>query len=325
MGKKVLVTGGAGYIGSHACKALAKAGFVPIAFDNLSTGHKEAVRWGPLVFGDLKDRRLLCDVMRNEKPVAVLHFAANALVGESVKNPFKYYDNNVVGTLSLLEAMKQEGICYIIFSSSCATYGDPLFIPMNEEHPQMPINPYGRSKLMMEQILFDCDKAYNIRSICLRYFNAAGADLDGEIGENHEEETHLIPLLLLSLLKNREFFVFGNDFSTSDGTAIRDYIHVTDLADAHVKALDFLLNTKTSTNFNLGTGKGLSVLEMLALAEKICNNKVKATIAPRREGDPPILIADPKKSHSLLRWKPQCSDPETLIRSAYSWHKKTHS
>lgn len=320
--KKILVTGGAGYIGSHACKALFHAGFFPITYDNLSVGHKEAVQWGPLIIGDLKDQKLLRETLKNEKPIAVLHFAANALVGESTKNPLKYYDNNVLGTLSLLESMKEEKIQNIIFSSTCATYGNPISIPMNETHPQSPINPYGRSKLMIEQILSDFDRAYGIRSICLRYFNAAGADPEGHIGENHKEETHLIPLLLLAILKNEELFVFGKDFPTKDGSAIRDYIHVTDLADAHLQALYFLLETQKSSVFNLGTGNGLSVLEMIDLAEKICKTKVHKKIAERRDGDPPVLIADPKKAFSLLHWKPQFSDPKTIIESAYHWHKR---
>jgi UDP-glucose-4-epimerase GalE len=321
MKKKILVTGGAGYIGSHAAKALFRANFLPITYDNLSVGHKESVRWGPLIVGDLKDKELLRKTIREEKPLAVLHFAANALVGESTKNPMKYYDNNVSGTLSLLQSMKEEGVSNIIFSSSCATFGNPLRLPIDEEHPQNPINPYGRSKLMIEQILSDYDKAYGIRSICLRYFNAAGADLEGEIGENHEEETHLIPLILLSILKNRELQVFGSDFATKDKSAIRDYIHVSDLADAHLQALYFLLETKQSAAFNLGTGKGISVLEMVDWAEKICKKKVQLRMSPRREGDPAILIAATQKANSLLHWTPQCSDPKTLIESAWGWHK----
>jgi UDP-glucose-4-epimerase GalE len=320
--KKILVTGGAGYIGSHCCKALFQAGFYPITYDNLSVGHKESVLWGPLVVGDLRDKEALRRLMQKEKPIAVLHFAANALVGESTKNPLKYYDNNVLGTLFLLQAMKDEGVCELIFSSSCATYGNPLRIPMDESHPQSPINPYGRSKLMIEQILSDFDKAYGIRSISLRYFNAAGADLEGEIGENHKEETHLLPLLLLSLLKKRELQVFGSDFETNDGSAIRDYVHVMDLADAHVKALRFLLTKKESAVFNLGTGKGVSVFEMIRMAEEICQSKVQTRIAQRRDGDPPILIADPKKANSLLNWKPKWSDPKMLIETAFRWHKK---
>jgi UDP-glucose-4-epimerase GalE len=321
MKKKILVTGGAGYIGSHACKALHKAGFIPVTYDNLSVGHSEAVKWGPLIIGDLKDKRLLLQTIQMHRPLAVLHFAANALVGESTKNPLKYYDNNVGGTLSLLETMIEGGINNLIFSSTCATYGNPLRTPINEDHPQAPINPYGKSKLMIEQILADFDRAYGLRSISLRYFNAAGADLEGEIGEDHLEETHLIPLLLFSLLKDSPLFVFGNDFSTPDGSAIRDYIHVADLADAHVKALLHLLEVGKTNALNLGTGIGVSVLEMIALAEKVCQKKAIFQITQKREGDPPILIADAKKATSLLGWHPQYSSPETILKSAFTWHK----
>jgi UDP-arabinose 4-epimerase len=255
--KFILVTGGAGYIGSHTCKALHQAGFQPIVYDNLSTGHKELVQWGPLIVGDLLDQYQLEKTLLQYQPKAILHFAASAIVSESMNNPALYYENNVRGSLSLLLAMKNTEIPHLIFSSTCATYGNAQSLPMSESHPQLPLSPYGRSKLMIEQMIFDFEKAYGIKSAILRYFNAAGADLEGTIGENHTVETHLIPSLIQTMLGLKDFVsIYGNDFPSFDGTAIRDYIHVTDLANAHALALQRLLSEAPSFAVNLGTGSG---------------------------------------------------------------------
>lgn len=316
----ILVTGGAGYIGSHTCKALAKAGYTPITFDNLIYGHKWAVKWGVLEIGDINDKRRLKEVLEKYNPIAVIHFAAFAYVGESVKEPAKYYQNNVCGTLTLLEAMQEKGIKRIVFSSTCATYGIPKTIPITEQMPQTPINPYGHSKLMIEQILRDYHQAYDIRSISLRYFNAAGADIDCEIGEAHDPETHLIPLVLQAAAGIRSSItIFGDDYDTHDGTCIRDYIHVTDLADAHVKALTALSKESSSTALNLGTGQGYSIREVIEMVEKVTGRKVPYTIGARRLGDPACLVSDAKKANSVLAWKPQHSKLEPIIRSAWQW------
>lgn len=321
--KNVIVTGGAGYIGSHTCKALAQAGFCPITYDNLSNGHASFVKWGPFEQGDLRDKEKLEAVFKKYEPIAVLHFAAASLVGESVTDPAKYYTNNVVGTLSLLEAMRLYKNIPFIFSSTCATYGNPTYTPLDEEHPKAPITPYGHSKLMIEQIVKDFHKAYGLPYAFLRYFNACGADLDLEIGEEHNPETHLIPLILMAASKKRESInIFGTDYETPDGTAIRDYIHVMDLSIAHVKALQKLLDGKPFLEINLGTGKGSSVKEVIAAVEKISGKKVNVRLAGRREGDPPILVADAKKSFNELGWIPQYSDLNTIISSAWNWHIK---
>lgn len=321
MTKTVLVTGGAGYIGSHTCKLLSRKGYLPIAYDNLVYGHRWAVKWGPLVEGDIRDHALLGTTLTKYKPHAVIHFAAYAYVGESVQEPGKYYDNNVSGTIALLEAARQYGCNKFIFSSTCATYGIPYSLPISEDHPQKPINPYGRSKLMIEQILSDYASAYGVKYISLRYFNAAGADADGEIGEDHVPETHLIPLTIFAALgKLPSIEVFGTDYDTSDGTAIRDYIHVTDLAEAHVKALNFLESEGTSEVLNLGTGHGNSVQDVINTVKLIADIEVPVIYADRRQGDPPILIAAAAKAKHVIGWEPRCSDIKTIVRSAWDWH-----
>ena len=319
--KTVLVTGGAGYIGSHTCKLLAQRGYLPITYDNLVYGHTWAVQWGPFVQGDIRDTEALAKVFAEYQPEAVIHFAAFAYVGESVEQPEKYYQNNVAGTLALLEVMRRFGCSQFIFSSTCASYGNPQQLPLTEEHPQQPINPYGRSKLMIEQILADYSAAYNLSSIALRYFNAAGADRDGDIGEEHDPETHLIPLTILAALGRRSAIeVFGTDYDTPDGTAIRDYIHVADLADAHVRALELLQAEKKSRAINLGTGTGTSVQSIVQTVEELSGRKVPVRYGPRRPGDPPALIASADKAASLLEWRPQHSAIATIVRSALAWH-----
>jgi UDP-glucose-4-epimerase GalE len=321
--KTILVTGGAGYIGSHVCKALYKKGFLPISYDNLSTGHKYAVKWGPFINADIENRKSLDLAISGYKPIAVMHFAADALVEESVVNPGKYYKNNVAGTINLIEAVKDHGIKNFIFSSSCATYGAPISLPITENHPQNPISPYGKSKFFVEKILEDYEKAHQINFASLRYFNAAGADLEEEIGENHLNETHLIPLVLQAADNpEKEIKIFGNDFHTKDGTAIRDYIHVSDLANAHIEAFIYLLKNKKSLKVNLGTGKGLSVLEIIKAVENICQTKVNTITTKRRDGDPPILIASNTKAKKDLNWSLQSSSIETIIKSAWNWHLK---
>jgi len=319
----VLVTGGAGYIGAHACKALSQAGYLPITYDNLVYGHPEAVQWGPLVKGDINDRKQLEMAMRRYKPSAVMHFAAYAYVGESVKHPAKYYRNNVTGTLSLLESMRNCNIDKIIFSSTCATYGLPEQIPIPESHPQNPISPYGRSKFMIEWILQDFAAAYDLKFVSLRYFNAAGADPDGEIGEDHTPETHLIPIVLeVALGKINQLEIFGTDYDTHDGTCIRDYIHVSDLADAHLLALEYLNDGGQSDVFNLGNGDGFSVREVIASAVKITGRNFPCHEAERRAGDPAALIGSSDKIRNILGWKPLYKGLHPIINTAWQWHKK---
>jgi UDP-arabinose 4-epimerase len=322
MSRTVLVTGGAGYIGSHACKNLSAAGYSPVTVDNFVYGHEWAVKWGPLIKGDIHDGRLLDQVFRSFHPVAVIHFAAFAYVGESVSDPGKYYQNNVAGTISLLEAMRRNGCSSIVFSSTCATYGNPDRVPISEGHPQRPINPYGRSKFMIEQILRDFYEAYGLRYASLRYFNAAGGDPDGEIGEDHEPETHLIPLVVHAALGLRPFVeVFGIDYPTPDGTAVRDYIHVTDLAEAHVLALQHLLAGGESVCLNLGTGKGHSVREVIRAVEEETGTKVPVREAPRRAGDPPMLVAEAARAAAQLLWKPRFTDIRYIVGTALQWHR----
>ena len=318
----VLVTGGAGYIGSHTCKALAKAGLIPVCFDNLSTGHRASVKWGPFVQGDIRDEKALDLAFTKYKPIGVLHFAAKAYVVESVQDPGKYYENNVTGSLKLLQAMVKHDVKNIVFSSTCATYGNPTTRTINESHPQKPINPYGKSKLMVEEILQDFEKAHGIRHINLRYFNAAGDDFDLETGEDHFPETHIIPSLIETALGLRDKIqIFGTDFPTKDGTAVRDYIHVYDLASAHIKALKHLKQTPNSENINLGTGKGFSILEIIAMVEKISQKPLTKDFKEQRAGEPALLIADITKAKEILSWEPVYSDLQTIITSAYSWHK----
>ena len=324
--KSVLVTGGAGYIGAHACKALAIGGYTPVTYDNLVNGHRQAVKWGPLEEGDIGDRGRLEAVLRKYDPAAVMHFAAYAYVGESVQNPAKYYRNNVAGTLSLLESMKSCDIDKIIFSSTCATYGKPEQIPIGEDHPQNPINPYGRSKLMIEWILQDFAAAYDFKFVSLRYFNAAGADPDTEIGEDHDPETHLIPLVLdVARGKRAHLDIYGTDYETADGTCIRDYIHVTDLADAHLLALEYLRDGGESNVFNLGNGNGFSVREVIAAAGELTGCDIPCVESERRPGDPPVLIGSSDKIRKTLSWNPVFNELEAIIETAWRWHKKISS
>jgi UDP-arabinose 4-epimerase len=323
MSQTVLVTGGAGYIGSHACKMLARAGHHPVAFDNLSRGHREAVRWGPLVEGDLADRERLVAAIREHRASAVMHFAAFAYVGESVADPALYYRNNLSGTLSLLEAMRETSLDKIVFSSTCATYGMPEVVPIRETAPQLPVNPYGETKLAVERALRWYQQAYGLRSMSLRYFNAAGADPQGEIGELHEPETHLIPLILHAALGRRAHVdIYGTDYPTPDGTAIRDYIHVEDLAEAHLRALELLFAGGESAALNLGTGSGHSVREVIAAAEAISGRPIARREIARRPGDAPVLVADPGLAAHQLGWRARCSDLETIIDTAFAWHRR---
>jgi UDP-arabinose 4-epimerase len=318
---KILVTGGAGYIGSHTSKALCQAGYEVVVLDNLSMGHRWAVQWGPLIHADLADAAALGSVFRDEGIEAVVHFAASTAVGESVLHPRRYYRNNVVNTLNLLEAMVDAGVGAIVFSSTCATYGDPIRIPIDEDHPQHPINPYGETKLTVERILNAFGSAYGIRSIALRYFNAAGADPDGQIGEDHTPESHLVPLVIEAALGRRPHLdVYGTDYPTPDGTAIRDYIHVSDLADAHVRALRYLLDKGSSTAINLGTGSGHSIREVIAAVETLSPLPITVRETERRSGDAPVLVADSTKAERILGWKPRYSDLASIVGTAFRWH-----
>lgn len=321
MSRTVLVIGGAGYVGSHCCRAFAKAGWRVVVFDNLSRGWRDFVRWGPLIEGDLMDRAAIAAAIGEVKPDLVAHFAALAYVGESVTDPAVYYATNVTGTLNLLDAMRAAGVDKILFSSTCATYGVPTQIPIDETHAQHPINPYGRSKLMVEQILADYSAAYGIAHVALRYFNAAGADPSGEIGERHEPETHVIPLAIEAAMRGDDSFrIFGDDFDTRDGTAVRDYIHVSDLAGAHLKALDYLEAGGASDVFNLGTGVGTTVSEIAAAVERCGGRPLKRLVTGRREGDPPALVAAADKARQVLGWTPTHSDIDNIIRTAWRWH-----
>lgn len=320
---KVLVAGGAGYIGSHTVKELLQEGYEVIIYDNLSTGREELVVGGDLVAGDLRDKESIKKVLSSKDIGAVLHFASLIQVGESYLDPKKYYTHNLISSLNLLEAMLESEVKYFIFSSSAAVYGVPKEIPIPESHPLSPINPYGETKLFVEKILQDYERAYGLRFISLRYFNAAGADPDGRLGEMHQPETHLIPNILLFLLGEKEHFdLFGMDFSTSDGTAVRDYIHITDLARAHVLALRHLLDTSKSDFINLGANKSHSVLEIINKTEEITGKKILYRERPKRKGDVPILLASKEKAERVLGWKLQYSDIETIIKTAWNWHKK---
>ncbi len=319
----VLVTGGAGYIGSHACKALAAAGMQPVVYDNLVYGHDWAVKWGPLEKGDTGDVERVRQVIEAYKPAAVIHFAAYAYVGESVENPGKYYRNNVMGTLGLIEAMRDCGLDKLVFSSTCATYGVPETPLIAEDHPQRPINPYGHSKLMVEQILRDFETAHGLRSISLRYFNAAGADPDTEIGEDHDPETHLIPLVLDAAGGQRpDITVFGNDYDTPDGTCIRDYIHVTDLADAHVRALAVLDAGHPTDVINLGVGAGHSVQEVIDTARAVTGREIPVRLGERRPGDPARLVSAGGRASTVLEWEPRYADLKSIVDTAWRWHQR---
>jgi UDP-glucose-4-epimerase GalE len=319
--KRIVVTGGAGYIGSHTCKQLAREGYSPIVFDNLSQGHRGAVRYGSLIEGDLNDTERIRAALDDTQPEAVIHFAASAYVGESMQDPLKYFRNNVGGTISLLEAMRATGVRRIIFSSTCATYGCPLAVPIDEEQRQEPVNPYGESKLFVERMLRWNARAHGLDYVALRYFNAAGADIDGELGEAHDPETHLVPLVIYAARGWREHVeVFGIDYPTIDGTAVRDYIHVTDLAQAHVAALRHLERGGASGAFNLGTGTGLSVREVIQCVERVSRRAVPVKEAPRRAGDPDVLVADPRRARTLLEWEPRYSDLHTIVETAWRWY-----
>jgi UDP-glucose-4-epimerase GalE len=318
----LLITGGAGYIGSHTVKNLLAQGERIVVLDNLAFGHTDALPKGKVTFvrGDMADSHLVDLIFTEHKPEAVLHFAAFAYVGESVENPLKYYRNNLSAPLTVLDAMQRHDVRRFIFSSTCATYGNPRSMPMDESHPQDPVNPYGASKWMLERVLKDCDVAWGLKSVFLRYFNASGSDPDGEIGEDHDPETHLIPRVLMAATGEiGSLTVFGTDYPTPDGTCIRDYVHVNDLASAHALALGYLRGGGDSTAVNLGTGRGFSVKEIISTAEKVTGRAIPVTYGPRRAGDPPELVANPAKARELLGWEAQFKDPRQHIESAWKW------
>lgn len=322
---KVLVVGGAGYIGSHMVKMLLDSGHKVVTFDNLSSGFRDAVLGGDFVKGDLADTPLLSEVFEKYQPEAVMHFASYIQVGESVQHPAKYYFNNFTNTLNLLNTMVKYKVNNFIFSSTAAVFGEPEYVPIDEAHPKAPLNPYGRSKLMVEQILGDYERAYGLKSVCLRYFNAAGADPSALLGERHEPETHLIPLVLQAISgKRTHISVFGRDYDTPDGTCIRDYIHIVDLCSAHLLALTRLFKDGVSQRFNLGNGAGFSVQEVISVAEKITGKKVKVVDAPRRDGDPARLVADATLAKNTLGWSPVYTDLVTIISHAWAWELKVN-
>ncbi|MCZ3364327.1 MULTISPECIES: UDP-glucose 4-epimerase GalE [Methanobacterium] len=319
----ILIVGGAGYIGSHLNKEINKKGIETVIFDNLSYGHRDFVKWGTFEKGDLGNIDDIRNVFKKYPIEAVMHFAAFTYVGESVEDPQKYYTNNVKNTLNLLQVMLEENVKYFVFSSTCATYGNPVEIPITENHPQNPINPYGKGKLMVETVLKDYSDAYGLKYASLRYFNAAGADPESEVGELHNPETHLIPLILdVAAGRREDIKIFGTDYDTPDGTCIRDYIHVTDLAEAHILALEYLQNSGESDFFNLGNGNGFSVKEVIETAEEVTGKNIKAVEAERRAGDPPILVGSSDKAKEKLNWKPKYDELSTIIETAWNWHKK---
>lgn len=326
--KTILVTGGAGYIGSHAVWALQQAGYRVIILDNLVYGHQDLVEQvlkAELVVGSTLDKALLESLFSQHHIDAVMHFSAYAYVGESVTNPSKYYENNVVGTLTLLDAMVAAGVKNIVFSSTCATYGVPQELPIPESHPQAPINPYGATKLMVERILADYDKAYHLRSVCFRYFNAAGAHPEGILGEDHNPETHLIPLVLQTALGKRDaIYIYGTDYPTEDGTCVRDYIHVCDLADAHILGLEYLLKGGHSSTFNLGNGSGFSVRQVIDAAARVTGQAIPVVEDERRPGDPPALVGGSDRARRILGWNPQYSDIDSILAHAWQWHQSRH-
>jgi len=321
--KTILVVGGAGYIGSHMVLALSAAGFKVVILDDLSTGHKKNCLSGEFICGTLADKNLLVKVFNAHRIDAVMHFASFIQVGESVQYPSKYYNNNVTNTLNLLDAMLDAKVSHLIFSSTAAIFGNPVYTPIDNQHPKAPINPYGRSKWFIEQILADYEQAYGLKSVSLRYFNAAGADFEGRIGECHQPETHLIPLILQVASGRRDKIkVMGNDYPTHDGTAIRDYIHVSDLCQAHLLALNYLLSGRSSNQFNLGNGKGFSVNEVIEAARKVTGHPIPSEISARRAGDPAVLVADATLAKRELGWQPQFQDLETIIAHAWTWEQK---
>ena len=321
----VLVAGGAGYIGAHTCKALARAGFLPITLDNLSTGYRAAVKWGPLIEASINDRVAIADAISRHNIKSAVHFAASSIVGESVRLPLNYYSNNVSSGCTFLESLLENGVDAIVFSSTAAVYGVPQHSPIGEDHPLSPINPYGGTKVAFEQVLHWASQAHQLRYTVLRYFNAAGADLDGEAGESHVPETHLVPLICAAAAgKGSSLTVFGSDYDTRDGTAIRDYVHVADLADAHVSAIIRLRGGGDNRIYNAGSGAGVTVRELLDTAERVLGRPVPYTIGARRPGDPASLVADISRIQSELRWRPLVSDLDTIVRSASSWLERAH-
>jgi UDP-glucose-4-epimerase GalE len=320
--KHVLVVGGAGYIGSHTAKLLAKRGYVPIVLDNLVRGHRRAAKYGLFFEGSMTDASLLHKIFSDYAIAAVMHFAAFCYVGESMDDPAMYYQNNVANTLALLEVMVERDIGNFIFSSSCSIYGEPDKTPITEDQPKRPMSPYGRTKLIVEQILDDFRRAYGLESVCLRYFNAAGADSDGELGEEHNPETHLIPVVLKTALgEHPHVNIFGDDYATPDGTCIRDYIHVEDLTEAHLLALEKLLAGSSSAKYNLGNAKGYSVKQVVEIARRVTGMEIPARVVERRPGDPAVLVASSAKAYQELGWKAQMPDLETIIETAWNWHK----
>ena len=321
--RRVLVTGGAGYIGSHACKQMALNGIEPVVFDNLSRGHRDAVKWGPLVVGDLHDTTFLLETMKTYRPDAVMHFAALAYVGESVEHPNRYYTNNVAGTLSLLNAMKLADIRHFVLSSTCAVYGEPSALPISEETPRNPVSPYGRSKFFIEEMLDDYATAQGLNYVALRYYNACGADEEGEAGERHDPETHLIPRALMAADGTLSHLdIYGADYDTPDGTCIRDYIHVSDLAEAHYLALNYLAENTSRTAFNLGVGQGHSIYQVLDAIERVTGRAVPRQIKPRRAGDPSALYADPRKAAQGLRFAASRSSIDNIVRTAWDFMQR---
>jgi UDP-glucose-4-epimerase GalE len=319
--RRVLVTGGAGYIGSHACKALARAGYDVVVFDNLAAGHREAVRYGEFVEGDVLDTGAVRTALRRHAAGAVMHFAALLDVGESVQAPGRYYRNNVTGAVSVLEAMAAESVGLFVFSSTCAVYGEPIETPIVETHPPRPVNSYGETKLAVERALPHFERAYGLRWSALRYFNAAGADPEGELGEDHSPEIHLIPRAIAAALGGPPLQVFGDDYPTPDGTCLRDYVHVSDLADAHLEALEAVAETGQSGAYNLGTGRPHSVRDVIQAIERVSGRRVSWTQAPRRPGDPAVLYAAPNKAQAELHWKPRFTDLESIVRTAWEWQR----